>query len=110
MSRNLLHKDKLEELKQWLDTQGIEYRPGRGDWQLMQVRQPGRTQWDVIYERLHMPEHVTVTHPLEGLIHRFIKESKSGSKPRDTVRKEIQKQVESGSRHSGGEPSLPWDS
>ena len=81
MSRNLLHKSKLPQLKLWLDQKGIEHREGRGDWQLMQIRQPGRTQWDVIYERLEMKEHVTVVRPLEALIHKFIEENKNGLIP-----------------------------
>lgn len=110
MARNLLHKDKLEELKAWLEAQEIHWREGRGDWQLMQIRQPGRTQWDVIYERLEMKEHVTVTRPLEPLIHRFIQEYKNGIKSRDTVRKAVQEEAEVRARHTGGESCLPWDS
>lgn len=109
MSRNLLHKSKLVDLKLWLNAQGISWREGRGDWQLMQIRQPGRTQWDVIYERLEMKEHVTVVRPLEAMIHKFIQESKHEQQPRDTVRETAEEEIAPGPRHSSGESSLPWD-
>lgn len=75
MSRNLLHKTKLEPFKQWLDAKGIAHRPGRGDFQVLQVALP-RNQWGVVFDRIEAPEHYTVTWPLEAMVRRFIREGK----------------------------------
>jgi hypothetical protein len=32
-----LTKDTLEEFKAWLDSKGIAHRPGKGEWQVLQV-------------------------------------------------------------------------
>ena len=72
MSRNLLHKTKLEDFKKWLDTQGLEHRPARGDYQVLQVLVP-RSGWQVVYDRIAAPEHYTVPHPMERLVMRFIR-------------------------------------
>lgn len=77
MSRCLLHKDKLFAFKQWLDARGVLNRPGRGEYQLLQVEDRGR--WRAVYWRHDMKEHVTVEQPLEWLVRKFINETK-GSK------------------------------
>ena len=71
MSRNLLHKGKLCDFKQWLSKKGIQHREGRGDFQVLQVALPGN-QWGVVYDRITAPEHYTVTAPMESLVRRFI--------------------------------------
>ena len=72
MSRCLLHKTKLDEFKAWLTAQGIAHRPGRGEFQVLQVALP-RNQWGVVYDRIEAPEHYTVTGPLEGTVRRYIR-------------------------------------
>lgn len=81
MSRNLLHKTKLEAFKSWLDEQGIEHRPGRGVFQVLQVRMSSKrlNEWQCIFDRLEAPEHYTVAHPLESIVMRFIRSSKATS-------------------------------
>lgn len=74
MARNLLHKTKLEDFKAWLDAQAIAHRPGRGDWQVLQVLIG--TQWHVVYERNHMPEHFTTVRHLDKLVASFCRERK----------------------------------
>ena len=78
MSRCLLHKNDFEEFKQWCVKRGIEIRPGRGGYQLLQIKTP-KSSWQAIYERLNAPEHLTVTWPLEQIVRRFL---------RDPIRKE----------------------
>ena len=71
MNRHLLHKNKVEDFKAWLDTQSISHRPGRGDYEILQVlRADG--QWFKLYARLKMPEHVTVQEPLVALVRRYV--------------------------------------
>lgn len=92
MSRNLLHKSKLGALKEWLDKNKIEHRPGRGDWQVLQIKV--KNGFQCIFDRFDVtngqkdvrmtPEHYTVDRRLEGLIFRFLRES-SGT---DAVHKE----------------------
>ena len=74
MSRNLLHKSKLCEFASWLEKKRINHRPGRGDFQVMQVANR-EGQWGVVYDRLTAPEHYTVTRDIEPLVRRFIQSS-----------------------------------
>lgn len=69
-NRHTLHKTKLEAFKAWLDMQGIGYRPGKGDWQVLQVLT--NKGWQVIFSRLDMPEHFTVGDDLMPLVRRFL--------------------------------------
>ena len=71
MSRCLLHKNKLENFKLWLDKKQIPHRPGRGEFQVLQVALPdGR--WGVVYDRIVAPEHYTVTAPMEHIVRCFV--------------------------------------
>ena len=81
MSRCLLHKTKLDAFQQWLSTQGIEVRPGRGDFEVLQVKlgqchRAGPSPWHCVFDRIEAPEHYTVAWPLEQLVRRFIKETR----------------------------------
>lgn len=84
MSRNLLHKSKLAELKEWLERQGIEFRETSADFQVLQIRyvtRQGPVIWASIYERHSGSEHYTNDKRLDGLVFAFIKDSrKSGVK------------------------------
>lgn len=71
--RNLLHKDKLDEFKAWLDKNGIRHREAKGPYQVLQVCKDG-THWNCIYERNHMPEHLTTDRHLDSLVIRFCKD------------------------------------
>lgn len=75
MSRNLLHKTHLEDFKAWLAYRGTEYRPGRGDWQVLQVK--CGQEWQCVYHRIYMPEHLTVAgNKIEKLVRRFYDDRK----------------------------------
>ena len=72
MSRNTLHLSHLEKFKQWLVDEFIPFRPGKGNYQVIQIRLDDG-QWACVYTRHDMPEHYTVDRRLEPLVHRFIK-------------------------------------
>lgn len=76
MSRNTLHKSKLDDFKAWLDAQGIEHRPGKGDWQVLQVRSRDGKNWNAVYERADMPEHLTTVRYLDSLVARFCRDNR----------------------------------
>ncbi|MBR8362130.1 hypothetical protein KDW55_02205 [Burkholderia sp. AU19243] len=75
MSRNLLHKTKLKPFKAWMDSYGIEHRPGRGDFQVLQIKTKNG-QWQCVFDRIEAPEHYTVAWPLEPIVRRFIRATK----------------------------------
>ena len=75
MSINTLHLSHLEPFKQFLIDEFVAFRPGKGDFQVLQIQLPDG-QWACIYSRLDMPEHYTVDRRLENLVHRFIKAKK----------------------------------
>lgn len=76
-ARNLLHKDKLEGFKSWLDSKGREHRPGGGAWQVLQVR--WGSGWQAIFERASMPEHLSVPGPLIPLVRAYIREGRAAA-------------------------------
>lgn len=73
--RCTLHKTKLESFKKYLDSQGISYREGKGDYQALQVK-TGRHGWQCIYEKNEMPEHYSVQDKLMYLIREFLVDQK----------------------------------
>lgn len=68
-----LHIKHLDTFKTWLDVKGIAYRPGKGEYQVLQVltRYHG---WQVVYRRNDMPEHYTINNGLKGLVRLFLRE------------------------------------
>lgn len=80
MSRCLLHKTKLDAFKEWLSTSGIEHRPARGDFQVLQVK-TRNGQWQCVFDRLDAPEHYTVAWPLEPIVWRFIRWQRTLKQP-----------------------------
>lgn len=70
MSKCLLHKDRLQAFKDWLDSKGINHREGIGSYQVLQVFQQG--QWMGVFKRDNMIEHLTVDVRLEELVRAFI--------------------------------------
>ena len=74
MSRQLLHISKLEPFKQWLINEGIGFRPGKGDYQVLQVLT--EKGWQCVFSKNEMPEHYTSNKYLDPLIRKFIEDSK----------------------------------
>ena len=79
MSRNLLHVSKLDAFKAWLTSNSIEHRPGRGGYEVLQVKTK-KGAWQCVFRRHEMPEHYTVAYPLEPIVHRFIRDARSEGK------------------------------
>ena len=109
-ARNILHKDKLQEFKDWLDKCGIEHRPGRGHWEMLQVRSKCGTKWNVIYARGDtdpnmMADHLSVTKHLVPLVTRYLGEKKCNQKPSQNSNflesKKVQHALET-------DASVPW--
>jgi hypothetical protein len=80
MSKCLLHKSKLEDFKRWMDEHHIEHRPGKGSFQVLQVKIRNKRknviEWQCVFDRLEAPEHYTVAWPLEGTVRKFINDSR----------------------------------
>ena len=71
-TRNLLHKEKLDQFKEFLDNQRITYREGKGTWEVIQVWNRGSERFDVIHTRMR-GDHLSVPQPLIGLVRKFQK-------------------------------------
>jgi len=70
MKRCLLHRTKLDEFKEWLASQDIPVRPGKGSWQLFQIQIPDGT-WQVVFETMN-PEHLSMNEKLVPLVQQFL--------------------------------------
>jgi len=77
-SRNFLQKDKLEDFKRFCDERNIPYRPGKGQWQVLQVLTED-FEWKVIYKRLEMPEHYSLDERLVPTVLKFLAWNKNKS-------------------------------
>jgi hypothetical protein len=75
-ARCLLHTNKLGSFTSWLDTKGIAHRPGKGQWQVVQVLTPD-SGWQVVFQKLDMPEHYSINQKLEPLVRQFIAETRT---------------------------------
>lgn len=51
---------------------GGPYRPGKGEWQVLQVKTP-QYGWQVIYRRKEMPEHFSLNARLVSLVEKFLR-------------------------------------
>ncbi len=76
--RRTLHKTKLDDFKLYLDSHGIAYRPGKGDYQVLQV-QTGKG-WQSIYGKNNMTEHFSVQDKLMPTVRLFLNSSKKSKK------------------------------
>ncbi len=73
--RCVLHKTKLDEFKAWLAEVGIDYRPGKGCYQVLQVMANGK--FTPVYDSAkHSREHYSVQDELMPTIRHFLRESK----------------------------------
>jgi hypothetical protein len=65
----------MDDFIAWLDANNYPWRPGRGDYQLIQVQVDG--SWYPIYDRNNAIEHVTVYGPVVRVVRAFIRERKA---------------------------------
>lgn len=72
--RATLHKSKLESFKSWLIENQIQYRDGKGDFQVLQVEVKDR--FYPIYNRLQ-GDHLTTQRELTPLVKRYIASEKN---------------------------------
>jgi hypothetical protein len=91
--RNMLHVNKLEEFKRWLDSREIPHREGVGTYQVLQVK--CGEHWPAIYFRTRNKsgtaplEHLTVAgRPLQNLVMEFFEERRSSRSRSSTALKE----------------------
>lgn len=73
MKRGMLHKTKLEDFKCFLIGQQVQYREGKGDYQVLQVEIKGR--FYPIYDR-HKGDHFTTQQELMPLIGKYLRNMK----------------------------------
>lgn len=70
--RCLLHQNKLEMLKWWLDSIGYEIQPTKGIYEVLRAKKDKDTV--VIYKKNNAKEHLTVQEKDHKLIRQFIKQ------------------------------------
>ena len=68
--RDILHKSKLDAFKAWLTDHGIEYRDGRGAYQILQVYIEGKG-WQGVHEK-DKGDHYTIHGPLLNVVKDFV--------------------------------------
>ena len=69
--RDLLHKSKLEDFKNWCFENRISIRPGKDTFQVLQVCHPV-LGWGVIYDRIEAKEHYTVDKKTLNIVFSYI--------------------------------------
>jgi len=71
LRRCTLHITKLENFKEWLNETGRAHRPGKGDYQVLQVMTDDKG-WQCIFSRHDMPEHFTVQDALMPVVWKYL--------------------------------------
>ena len=75
--RCTLHKTHLEQFQYWLrEIEQIPYRPGKGDYQVLQVLTSDHG-WQVVFVKAEMPEHFSVNEKLMPIVRQFYSFKKS---------------------------------
>lgn len=75
--RNVLHHNHMEPFRAWLDSKGIEHRPGRGAYEVMQIKQG--SEWRAVFTKARAPEHVSVPETLVALVRRFLRDRREAA-------------------------------
>ena len=70
-----LARKSLPAFKDWLDSQSIAYRPGRGEYQALQVKRS--SGWEILYSSPNYPDHYKAgSNKLAELVREFNADSK----------------------------------
>jgi len=72
----LLKKCHLELFKAWLDKEGVAYRPGKGEYQVLQVFTP-TDGFQVLFIKKGYEEYYTHNEKLQPTITRFYNEQET---------------------------------
>jgi len=71
-NRCLLHVNKLDAFKYFLEAKGLAYRPGKGEWQRLQILTEDHG-WQCVYIRKDIPEHYSIQDNLVPLVREFLR-------------------------------------
>lgn len=72
VSRNLLHKNKLADFREWLEKQeGVKIEEGKGDYQVMRIRDDRGLH--ILYAKLYPTDHISVPQGALRWIRRYLK-------------------------------------
>ena len=74
--RHRLHKNKLENFKQWLIGDGWEIEAPKGDYEVLRARKQGRKNPLIVYTKMDAKEHLSVMGRDTGVLGAFLKNSK----------------------------------
>ena len=71
-----LHKNKLEDFKQWLINDGWEIEVPKGIWEVLRARKPSRKNPLIVYTKMEAKEHLSVMDRDVGVLNAFLKKTK----------------------------------
>lgn len=71
--RGTLAKTRLGEFRAWLTANGYETRPGKGDYEVLQVKVGGK--WERIWDK-RTTKHLSVMENFMPIVLRFIRETR----------------------------------
>lgn len=80
-NRNMLPKHWLADYEAWLKTQGCHTRPGRGNYQVLQVRLPFSPVWHAIFFKETGNPHYTVPDPLYDITSKYLQQRHGNHHP-----------------------------
>ena len=72
--RCILHKNKLNQFREWLFLRGYAIESPKGEYEVLRAKKGLNTV--IIYERLNAKEHLTVPQKDYNLVRQFLKETK----------------------------------
>ena len=75
-TRDLLHKNKLDEFRKWLFTDGWTEEKTKGEFEILRATKPNKKRPLIIYKRIDSKEHYSIDDRDIGLVIQFLNSSK----------------------------------
>jgi hypothetical protein len=77
--RDILHKSKLKDFKEWLKTNSWNIESPKGEYEVLRATKPNNKPL-IIFRRLEVKEHYSVPDNHVRLVYSFIKATKCSAK------------------------------
>lgn len=75
-TRDLLHKNKLDEFREWLFADGWTEEKTKGEFEVLRATKPNKKRPLIIYKRTDSKEHYSIDDRDTGLFFQFLNSNK----------------------------------
>lgn len=76
-TRDLLHKNKLDDFRKWLFIDGWTEQKTKGEFEILRATKPNKKRPLIIYKKISSKEHYSVDDRDVGLVFQFLNSKKN---------------------------------